>query len=84
MQTLLSVCLASILHHVCNEHEWELQAGGSPGNCNHGPLTEDAEKKSWLEKYSASHRALESFRNTLPYYAEFLHTGSWRASTAIC
>eukprot|EP00057_Strongylocentrotus_purpuratus_P020440 XP_011674914.1 PREDICTED: uncharacterized protein LOC105443459 [Strongylocentrotus purpuratus] len=68
----LSVCLSG-------QHAY---ADGSPGKCNHGPLTEDAsERKPCLEKDSTSHRALERvlcntrFRNTLPYYAVFLHTG---------
>ena len=78
----LVVSLFGILHHICNEHEWGLCADGSAGKCEHGPLPElDNETKQWLEKDSPAHRALERvlndtrFKNTLPYYKDFLHTG---------
>lgn len=65
----------SVLHHVVDVHEWLLTYGNS-NKCDHGPLTDEREKK-WLEKDSSAHESLrrivldKRLLGNIPYYINF-------------
>ncbi|XP_066929688.1 uncharacterized protein [Clytia hemisphaerica] len=64
-----------VLHHVCGEHVW------ATGECSHGELHKDDEKKTPLAKDSKAMELLRkialdrTFVNHLKFYTRFRHTG---------
>ena len=65
----------SMIHHVCNSHEWAC------GKCQHDPIAIPGEGREWL---AAESPAAESLRdiifcnrwlNSLQYYVRNRHTG---------
>ena len=65
----------SMIHHVCNSHEWAC------GKCQHDPIELPGEGREWL---AAESPAAESLRdiifcnrwlNSLQYYVRNRHTG---------
>ena len=73
--------LNGVLHHIVNEHQWPFTTDGRIGQCNHGPLEAEREVP-WLKAGSVPHEKLyevlhdKRFVKSLPYYADFMHTGS--------
>ncbi|XP_030233960.1 uncharacterized protein LOC115559293 [Gadus morhua] len=71
----------SILHHVCNEHEWT-EDDGQTNRCGHHPLTaQEQSKRQWMKRESSAFENLESLVNDkrllkdLEQMALFKHTG---------
>lgn len=73
----------SILHHVCNEHEWT-EDDGQTNRCGHHPLTaQEQSKRQWMKRESSAFENLESLVNDkrllkdLEQMALFKHTGEF-------
>ncbi|XP_059899463.1 uncharacterized protein LOC132451154 isoform X2 [Gadus macrocephalus] len=80
----------SILHHVCNEHEWT-EDDGQTNRCGHHPLTaQEQSKRQWMKRESSAFENLESLVNDkrllkdLEQMALFKHTGQPRFNQVFC
>ena len=71
----------SLIHHVCNNHEW------ASGKCQHEPLQCPGEEREWLDPESPAAEVLRDITfdrrwlNSLEYYVRDRHTGSLEVST---
>ncbi|XP_040189237.1 uncharacterized protein LOC120920891 [Rana temporaria] len=69
----------SVLHHVINEHEWEID--GVKKNCLHDPMSVDSRRVAWLRLESPAFQALSSIvldaqlNKDLKHLTHFCQTG---------
>ncbi|XP_078029026.1 uncharacterized protein LOC144465065 [Epinephelus lanceolatus] len=70
----------SLLHHICGVHRWE--EDGVEHVCHHPAMTEEQQRKNWLQVESSAFKALNSvvmdnnLLRDLKQMAHFKHTGS--------
>ena len=61
----------SLLHHVCNQHEW------ADGHCDHKPITEENHQLPWFDRRSKEFEALQKIildpdlLESFKYYSRF-------------
>ncbi|CAH3027119.1 unnamed protein product, partial [Porites evermanni] len=73
----------SLLHHVCNQHEW------ADGHCDHKPITEENHQLPWFDRRSKEFEALQKIildpdlLESFKYYTRFRHTGALERANSL-